>query len=345
MERSATSSWVTTTSRSTSFPNRTSGRPSVVSRIASRGTFVIDGVTYHTPINNGPNTLHGGAIGIDRHVWTGDPADAGDDNSIAFSLVSPDGDQGFPGRLSMRVVYRFSDENELKIEFEATTDKPTPVNLCNHSYFNLAGPGSGTILNHVLTLNASRYTPVNEELIPTGEIRAVAGTPMDFTSPMPIGSRIKQVKGGYDHNYVLDSEGGKLALAATLEEPTTGRRMRILTTQPGVQFYTGNFLDGSLTGIGGRTTKTAPSASRRSTIPTRSTIRTSPRSFFGPARLIARPPFTPSTFAEPSALRRGIRLSPHSGSAGRSWQSPAASGRDERLRKPPAGSAAPSRRQ
>ena len=130
----------------------------VANRIA-RGTFVIDGVTYHTPINNGPNTLHGGAIGIDRHVWTGEPADAGDDNSIAFSLVSPDGDQGFPGRLSMRVVYRFSDENELKIEFEATTDKPTPVNLCNHSYFNLAGPGSGTILNHVLTLNASRIPP------------------------------------------------------------------------------------------------------------------------------------------------------------------------------------------
>lgn len=228
----------------------TTGR--VANRIAG-GKFEIDGIRYTLPLNNGPNTLHGGTVGVDRAVWAGrevtDPAGP----TVEFSHVSPDEDQGFPGDLSMRVRYTFTDANEVCIEFHATTDKPTPVNLCNHSYFNLAGAGSGPIYDHVLMLNASHYTPVNEALIPTGEILPVAGTIMDFRRPTPIGAHIREVPGGgYDHNYVLDSRDGHLALAARVEDPRTGRKLEVFTTEPGIQFYSGNFLDGSLQGIGGR---------------------------------------------------------------------------------------------
>jgi len=227
----------------------------IAGRVANRiagGAFQIDGIPHHLAINNGPNTLHGGTTGIDRAFWKSTEQTRTDGPGIDFSTISPDGDQGFPGNLSIVVRYTLTNDNAVRIEFEATTDKTTPVNLTNHSYFNLAGAGSGTIYDHVLALHASRFTPVNAELIPTGELIPVAGTLMDFTKPMPIGKRIHQVPGGYDHNYVIDHATGKLIPVAHVEEPTTGRTMDVLTTQPGIQFYTGNFLDGSLTGIGGR---------------------------------------------------------------------------------------------
>jgi aldose 1-epimerase len=226
-----------------------------VGRFANRiacGEFPIDGTHHRLTINNGPNTLHGGTTGIDRVFWKSTEQNRKEGPGIDFSMTSPDGDQGFPGNLSILVRYTLTEDNAVRIEFEATTDKTTPVNLTNHSYFNLAGAGTGTIYDHVLTLRASRYTPVNAALIPTGELLPVAGTPMDFTKPTPIGKRIHQVPGGYDHNYVIDHANGKLIPIAHVEEQKSGRTMDVLTTQPGVQLYTGNFLDGSLTGIGGR---------------------------------------------------------------------------------------------
>ena len=223
----------------------------VANRIA-KGTFAIDGRQYHVTINNGPNTLHGGTTGIDRAVWNATPQTRTDGPGVDFAMVSPDGDQGFPGNLSIVVRYTLTDDNAMRVEFEATTDKPTPVNLTNHSYFNLAGAGSGTIYDHVLTLRASHYTPVNDQLIPTGDVPSVANTSMDFTKPTAIGKRINDVPGGYDHNYAIDHATGKLILAADVEELRSGRTMDVLTTQPGIQFYSGNFLDGSLTGLGGR---------------------------------------------------------------------------------------------
>jgi aldose 1-epimerase len=228
-------------------------------RIA-KGQFALDGQTYHLPINNGPNTLHGGTVGFDKHVWsarpirTGDSADA-EAVGVAFTLTSPDGDQGFPGTLTATVTYTITDDNALKIDYVATTDKDTVLNLTNHSYFNLAGENSGTIDDHVMTINADRYTPVDDTQIPTGQIAPVKGTVFDFTTPHRIGDRIEQVPGGppigYDHNYVVNSKGGSLASIARVKDPRSARVMEVLTTQPGVQFYTGNFLDGSLTGIGG----------------------------------------------------------------------------------------------
>lgn len=218
------------------------------------GTFTLDGQKYSLPINNPPNSLHGGPHGFDTQVWKGKPIP----NGIELTYLSKDGEAGFPGNLSVTVRYTL-ENSALKIDYSATTDKDTVVNLTNHSYFNLAGQGHGDILNHQLTLHAARFTPVDSTQIPTGELRSVAGTPFDFRKSTRVGDRIdaddEQIRfgHGYDHNWVLDSSDGKLAEAAEVYESTTGRVLRVSTTQPGVQFYTGNFLDGTLKGKGGVT--------------------------------------------------------------------------------------------
>jgi aldose 1-epimerase len=220
-------------------------------RIA-KGQFSLDGETYHLPVNNGPNSLHGGLKGFDKAVWKAEPGESEEGPSLALTHFSPDGDQGYPGNLHITVTYTLSDENSLKIEYSATADKDTVVNLTNHSYFNLAGEGSGSINDHILTINSDQYTPVDETQIPTGEIVDVKGTPFDFTKPTAIGERIDQVPPGYDHNFVLYSQNGTLAIAARVKDPKSGRVMQVWTTQPGVQLYTGNYLDGTLSGISGR---------------------------------------------------------------------------------------------
>lgn len=227
----------------------------VANRIA-KGKFTLDGKEYPLAVNNGPNTLHGGIKGFDKQVWKATVRKSSAGPSVAMSRVSPDGEEGFPGNLDVTVVYTLTNTDILRIEYTATTDKMTPVNLTNHSYFNLAG--GGEVGGHELTLAAKNYTPVDSTLIPTGKIAPVAGTPLDFTTPSLIGSRLSQVGDnpkGYDHNFVLDSKGGKLAFAARVYEPTSGRVMEMYTTEPGVQVYTGNFLDGSLTGKGGQVYK------------------------------------------------------------------------------------------
>jgi len=230
-----------------------------VGRYANRigkARFVLDGNEYKLAANNGENHLHGGIKGFDKVVWKLDDLKAESSEAVVkMSYISEDGEEGYPGNLACTVTYTLTKDNELKINYEAETDKTTVVNLTNHSYFNLAGRGNGDVLGHELTLNADRYTPVDEGLIPTGEIRSVKDSPMDFTLPMSIGSRIEQVGTGYDHNYVLNSGGGTLALAARVYEPTSGRVMEIYTTEPGVQLYTGNFLDGTLAGKGGKVYK------------------------------------------------------------------------------------------
>ena len=221
-------------------------------RIAN-GQFTLDGKTYHIPQNDGPNALHGGTKGFDKAVWKGKEIPHG----VELTHISPDGDMGFPGTLTVVVRYTLIGR-ELKIDYSATTDKDTVLNLTNHSYFNLAGQGNGDILKDLVKINASHYTPVDANLIPTGEIAPVEGTPFDFRKPTAVGARInddnEQLKlaHGYDHNWVLDS-GGKFAEAAEVYEPTSGRVLEVLTDQPGVQFYTGNFLDGTLVGKGGKT--------------------------------------------------------------------------------------------
>jgi aldose 1-epimerase len=229
----------------------------LVGRYANRighAAFKLNGVEYKLAANNGENTLHGGIHGFNSAVWT--PRELAD-GGLELSYLSKDGEENFPGNLRVTVTYHLTDANELRIDYAATTDKATVLNLTNHSYFNLKGAGEGDILGHVLTLHADRYTPVDAGLIPLGELRSVAGTPLDFRKATAIGARIEQddpqlkLGKGYDHNWVLKS-GGKLNLAARVEEPASGRVLEVLTTEPGVQFYTGNFLDGSIHGKGGK---------------------------------------------------------------------------------------------
>ncbi len=236
----------------------------LIGRFANRiagGRFTLDGATYALPVNQGPNSLHGGAQGLDKHVWLASPEDGGDEVRLTLRHVSPDGDQGYPGTLAVAVTYSLGKANELRLDYHATTDRPTVVNLTNHTYFNLAGEGVGDVEDHVLTLNAGAYTPVDGALVPTGEIATVAGTPLDFREPRRIGDRIREASEqlrsarGYDHNYVIDrpTRDGAVVLAAHVVHPASGRVLEVHTTEPGVQFYTANFLDGSLRGTSGRT--------------------------------------------------------------------------------------------
>lgn len=224
-------------------------------RIAG-GRFTIDGETYQIPLNDGENALHGGTKGFDKYVWDAEVVEDEDVVGVAFTHVSPDGDMGFPGTLTAKVTYTLNTRNELRIDYEVSTDKPTVHNLTNHAYWNLAGEGSSDVYDHLVLLNADRYTPVDDTLIPTGELAPVKDTPFDFTRPHTIGERIREgheqlVRGcGYDHNFVLNGRG--LKLAAKVWERRSGRTLTIHTTEPGVQFYTGNFLDGTLQGTSGR---------------------------------------------------------------------------------------------
>ncbi|MDO7873305.1 aldose epimerase family protein [Hymenobacter sp. ASUV-10] len=218
-------------------------------RIA-KGKFTIDGKTYQVGVNNGANSLHGGKIGFDQRVWQATPGTSADGPTLTLKYLSKDGEEGYPGNLQVAVVYTLTNDDALKIDYTATTDQATPVNLTNHAYFNLSHGQSKDILKHEVTLPADRYTVVDAALIPTGELKAVKGTPFDFTTPHAIGERIAQVPGGYDHNWVLNQTTGQHS-AATVYDPASGRTMEVVTDQPGVQFYTGNFLDGTLTGKGG----------------------------------------------------------------------------------------------
>jgi aldose 1-epimerase len=222
-------------------------------RIA-KARFMLDGVEYRLAANNNGNTLHGGIKGFDKVVWTAEPVKAAHGAGLKLTYLSQDMEEGFPGNLAVTVVYTLTDANELEIRYEAKTDKTTVLNLTNHAYWNLKGEGRGDILGHRLRIEADRFTAVDSpvNLIPTGEILAVAGTPFDFTSPHAIGERIARVEGGYDHDFVLKSGGGALALAARVEEPESGRAMEIWTDQPAIQLYTGNFLDGTVVGKGGK---------------------------------------------------------------------------------------------
>jgi aldose 1-epimerase len=240
-----------------SYENGTSYFGAIVGRYGNRigkGKFTLEGKSYQLTINNGENHLHGGTIGFNKKLWS---TDSYDGHSLKMTLVSPDGDQGYPGTLTINVTYSLTDNNELKIDYSATTDKPTILNPTNHCYFNLTGNLENTILNQVLMINADKYTPIDSEFITTGEIAKVAGTPMDFRNPTPIGERINdnfiQLKNGkgYDHNWVLNDYNGKVREAATVYDPSSGRELEVLTDQPGVQFYSGNFLDGSEIGKGG----------------------------------------------------------------------------------------------
>ena len=222
----------------------------VAGRFANRiakGRFTLDGHEYQLALNDGPNHLHGGVKrNLDKVVWQAEELTTDAGPAVRFRYTSPDGEEGYPGNLTVTVTYTLTDANELRIDYEATTDKATPVNLTNHSYFNLAGAGAKTALDHELMVNADRYTPVDETLIPTGEIAPVAGTPLDFRQPRKIGERIEQLAGtstkGYDHNYVLNKQEGELSLAARLRDPASGRTLTVSTTEPAVQVYSGNFL-------------------------------------------------------------------------------------------------------
>ena len=223
-------------------------------RIA-KGTFTLHGKSYTLATNNDANHLHGGLAGFDKKVWEARPLSTEYGSAVALTYTSIDGEEGYPGNLKVEVIYTLTEENELTIDYRAHTDADTVLNLTNHAYWNLAGEGSGAILDHELELMADFYTPVDDTLIPTGEIRSVQGTPLDFTTPTSIGSRMALMAGdpgGYDHNFVLRKSGeGLLEMAARVHEPKSGRVMEILTTEPGIQFYSGNFLDGTLTGKSG----------------------------------------------------------------------------------------------
>ncbi|MFI5124108.1 MAG: aldose epimerase family protein [Chitinophagales bacterium] len=224
----------------------------LVGRYANRianAKFTIDGKQYTLAPNDHGNTLHGGLKGFDKMIWSVDQVN---DSSLALSYTSPDGEEGFPGSLSVKVIYTVTGDDGLKIDYTAQSDKKTPVNLTNHSYFNLSAGKDSTILQEELTLHASKYTPVNAGLIPTGQLAPVEKTPMDFLKAKQVGKDIDQVKGGYDHNFVIDRADSGIALAASVYDEGSGRFMEVWTTQPGVQFYTGNFLDGSLTGRDGK---------------------------------------------------------------------------------------------
>ena len=213
--------------------------------------FTLDGTTYQLAANNGKNTLHGGLKGFDKNVWDATiPSDSVP--SLTLNYVSKDAEEGFPGNLNVTVHYTLTDDDGLKIEYDAETDKPTPVNLTNHSYFNLSGDVSNSVLDETLMIDADKYTPVDTSLIPTGEIKSVKGTPFDFTSPKKIGQDINSVPGGYDHNFVLNKTDSSLQKVAELSDSISGRTMDVYTTQPGLQFYTGNFLDGKFTNRGGK---------------------------------------------------------------------------------------------
>ncbi|MEJ0089307.1 MAG: aldose epimerase family protein [Limisphaerales bacterium] len=225
-------------------------------RIA-KGKFSLDGVEYTLAVNNVPNSLHGGVKGFDKSVWSARSLLTGNGPSLILTLVSRNGEEGYPGNLLITAIYSVTEDDGLKVEFSATTDQKTVVNLTHHSYFNLRG--SGDVLGHVVYLNADKFTPVDSTLIPTGELRPVAGTPFDFRTPAMIGARIGDTNdeqivfgNGYDHNWVLNKQTNELSLAASVYEPTTGRTMEVWTTEPATQFYSGNFLDGTLTGKGGR---------------------------------------------------------------------------------------------
>ena len=243
-----------------SLPGYLGGHPyfgAIVGRYANRiahGQFTLDGVTYHLSLNNGPNSLHGGKRGFDKVLWTGDAFRRDDSVGVALRYTSPDGEEGYPGALAVRVTYTLTARDELIVDYEGTTDKATPVNLSQHSYWNLGGEGRGDIRAHLVEIDASSFTPVDSTLIPTGKLASVAGTPFDFRTATAVGARIDEPNeqlrfaGGYDHNFVLDRRNAGLTQAAHVVDPGSRRTLDISTTEPGVQFYTGNFLDGTITG-------------------------------------------------------------------------------------------------
>jgi len=221
---------------------------SIIGRYANRianGKFTLDGKEYTLARNNGNNSLHGGIKGFDKFLW--EPTVNTDTNSLTLSYMSQDGEEGYPGNLQVTVTYQYTDTDELKITYSATTDKPTPINLTVHPYFNLTGDVSKNILGHVVKINAAAYTPVDSTGIPTGEVASVVDTPFDFRTPRSVGERIGAAGGGYDHNYVLNTQGDTTIAAAIVREPTSGRKLEVYTDEPGLQFYTGNSLDGSMT--------------------------------------------------------------------------------------------------
>ena len=242
------------------YVNDTAYFGAVIGRYGNRialGKFTLDGARYTLARNNGENSLHGGIKGFNKAVWQAREMAVEDGPSVELTYLSKDGEEGYPGNLSVKVLYTLTDRNELKIDYTATTDKKTVLNLTNHSYFNL-NPAGSDVLQHLLMIQADKFTPVDAGLIPTGELRSVAGTPFDFRKPTAIGARIEQedeqlkVGKGYDHNFVLNRKGKGMELAARVVEPTTGRVLEVLTDEPGVQFYTGNFLDGTVRGKGGK---------------------------------------------------------------------------------------------